>query len=358
MTSGKLDLVGCIVVLTGLKNKPENNGREGRVEGYWDELDKYDVVLPSSSKPVKVKPENLKVVAPAPPALPTAKAEQEVARGDRKRQRSPSRSRSRKKQRVGREDGVATASGTTAVTKENRATEGRAQTAGLLNRQSFVSTSSSTFEVSKALSLILRHKAVEFGLMIRPDGFCVIADVLNLSMMKKLQATQEVLQQITHANEKKRFEISIIDGQQMIRAVQGHSLKAVQDDQLLVPLSLSSQLPAKCVHGTYTKHWNSILSKGLLAGGLGGDKKQRNHIHFAPYDYSDKRVISGMRASCDLAIYLDLRKALTAGIPFFQAKNEVILTHGVDGVLSSKYFLSAKNMNTKEVLFPLAGSSA
>ena len=38
----------------------------------------------------------------------------------------------------------------------------------------------------------------------------------------------------------------------------------------------------------------------VKAGGL-GEKGQRNHIHFAPYDYSDKRVISGM-AGCKFTV--------------------------------------------------------
>merc|ERR1711879_963758 len=113
----------------------------------------------------------------------------------------------------------------------------------------------------------------------------------------------------------------------MIRAVQGHSIKTVLDSELLQPLSLSSQIPEKCVHGTYSSYWTSILAKGLLAGGLSA-KGERNHIHFAPYDYNDKRVISGMRSGCDLAIYIDLQGAMMAGIPFFMAQNEVILTTG------------------------------
>merc|ERR1719486_538192 len=183
------------------------------------------------------------------------------------------------------------------------------------------------FQISKSLSTILRHKAQQLGLTVRPDGFCVVDEVLNLNMMKSLHATQEALEQVTNSNEKKRFEMSIIDGRHMIRAVQGHSMKSVSDSELLQPLDLNGRLPEKCVHGTYFRHWTSIASKGLLAGGL-GDKGQRNHIHFAPYDYSDKRVISGMRAGCDIAIYVDLRKAMMAGIQFFLSKNEVILTQG------------------------------
>merc|ERR1719460_1403882 len=52
------------------------------------------------------------------------------------------------------------------------------------------------FQISKSLSTILRHKAQQLGLAVRPDGFCIVDEVLNLNMMKSLHATQEALEQI------------------------------------------------------------------------------------------------------------------------------------------------------------------
>merc|ERR1719401_638232 len=140
----------------------------------------------------------------------------------------------------------------------------------------------------------------------------------------------------------------------MIRAVQGHSMKVVQDDHLLVRLDRNQkQLPTKCVHGTYSRNWTSIKAQGLIAGGIQARGFDRNHIHFAPYDYNDKRVISGMRPNCDLAIYVDLSKAMMAGIPFFMSHNEVILSPGENGVLHPKYFKTVKNIVTGEVLYQM-----
>ena len=137
----------------------------------------------------------------------------------------------------------------------------------------------------------------------------------------------------------------------MIRAVQGHSLKAVQDDQLLVRLGTEQRLlPEKCVHATYSRNWTSIKEKGLIAGGVQAFG-ERNHIHFMPYDYNDKRVISGMRPGRDLAIYVDLSKAMLAGIPFFMSVNEVILSPGQNGVIHPKYFQAVKNITTGEVQY-------
>mmetsp|Transcript_109256 Transcript_109256/g.308207 ORF Transcript_109256/g.308207 Transcript_109256/m.308207 type:complete len:550 (-) Transcript_109256:49-1698(-) len=208
------------------------------------------------------------------------------------------------------------------------------------------------FQMSKALALVLRHKAVEMGLKIRADGFCALDDVLNLPIFRNLQAKPADMEEVTRTNEKKRFEMSVIDGRCMIRAVQGHSLKVVQDTELLTRLDLQQgPLPEKCVHGTFSRHWASIVANGLIAGGTCG-QGQRNHIHFAPYDSNDRRVISGMRPGCDVAVYLDLRRAMTDGIPFFMAKNEVILSPGLRGVIPTKYFQLVKNLMTGAVLYP------
>lgn len=41
-------------------------------------------------------------------------------------------------------------------------------------------------------------------------------------------------------------------------------------------------------------------------------------------------VISGMRTDAQILIYIDLKKALEAGVPFWRSENGVILSEGVD----------------------------
>ena len=49
-----------------------------------------------------------------------------------------------------------------------------------------------------------------------------------------------------------------------------------------------------------------------------------------------------MRADCDLAIDIDLRSAMLAGIPFYTSVNNVILTPGDEnGVIHPKFFVAA-----------------
>ena len=45
-------------------------------------------------------------------------------------------------------------------------------------------------EISKALTLILRHKAVDLEINIRSDGYCALDDVLATCILEDLQVTR------------------------------------------------------------------------------------------------------------------------------------------------------------------------
>lgn len=170
------------------------------------------------------------------------------------------------------------------------------------------------------------------------DGFVSVAELLSVQQFQNYDVSLAELQAIVDTNDKGRFEIASKNGDFVIRAVQGHSMKTVRDEEALQKLSLNdADLPAVCVHGTYTRYLNSIKTKGLLPGGL-GSSSNRNHVHFAPYEPGDGRVISGMRYNCEVAIYIDLRQALQDGIPFFRSANGVILS----GSIPPKYISKEK----------------
>jgi len=212
--------------------------------------------------------------------------------------------------------------------------------------------------ISKALTQILRHRAVDLGLTIRPDGYVRIQELLECKTMGKLGATVEDVEQITLNSDKRRFEIMSDQSATFIRAVQGHSIKIVQDEELMRQLSADDpDLPTECVHGTYKRHVQAILGKGLIAGGKLGNTF-RNHVHFAPYAPGDGRVISGMRLGSDVVIWVNLREALRGGVPFFRAKNEVILSPGIDGVVPPEFIEKICNIKTGEVLSSSAATSS
>ncbi len=115
-----------------------------------------------------------------------------------------------------------------------------------------------------------------------------------------------------------------------IRATQGHTIKTVDESELLEKIIDPETYPV-LVHGTYLKFWDSIKKEGLKT-------MSRNHIHFAPNYPGEKEVISGMRGNCDLAIEIDMRLLMKEGVQFFKSKNNVILTTGLNGVIPPKYF--------------------
>lgn len=66
----------------------------------------------------------------------------------------------------------------------------------------------------------------------------------------------------------------------------------------------------------------------------------RLHIHMAGGRLGEDGVISGMRASSQVYIYIDIPKALEAGIPFFKSSNNVILSPGnAEGFIPASLFL-------------------
>ena len=94
------------------------------------------------------------------------------------------------------------------------------------------------------------------------------------------------------------------------------------------------------IHGTYKDNWESIKDEGLSRSG-------RNTIHFASGLPGDKQVISGMRSSANIFIYLDIQKALDIGIEFYISENKVILTEGNDkGFLETKFFWKVLDRET------------
>jgi len=191
--------------------------------------------------------------------------------------------------------------------------------------------------ISKTLSWVLRHGSKSVGLHMRSDGYVRVTELLAL---EKLQSVNwEMLQQIVAADSKNRYKLlseadTSLDPPSKIwwiRANQGHSIKDVVDSGLTPILSVS-EIPTKtAVHGTSIVAWNSIRQEGL-------NKMNRNHIHLAQ-GVPGSGVLSGMRQSSEVYIYVDVQKAIDDGVQFFLSSNGVVLTAGNDkGYLLPKYF--------------------
>jgi 2'-phosphotransferase len=222
--------------------------------------------------------------------------------------------------------------------------------------------------LSKALSWALRHSAPSLKLTVSTDGYVPISAILSLKARKFNTYTEDDIVQVAQSNDKKRFRVDTKyvtwrpgkpnplfyeftkegEGEEVlcIRANQGHSIPGICFDELLTLIPPSELTDLVIVHGTNTEAWeNHIKTKGL-------SKMNRNHIHFAPGlpDGKDK-VISGMRKSCEVYIFIDGSKCAESQIKFYRSDNGVILSAGEkDGILPQKYFSKVVDAKTGNVL--------
>lgn len=189
-------------------------------------------------------------------------------------------------------------------------------------------------QISKAMSFILRHGAEKEKVKINSDGFVEINELLSHSSMKNACA-DDVLKVVENCP-KKRFLIKKeFDDQNqreiiLIRANQGHSMKNVNVD--MEEITNADEFKT-VIHGTYFNCWDKIKTEGL-------SRMNRQHIHFSTNMPNSIDVISGMRSNCQIAIFIDLEKALKDGFKFYKSANNVILSPGnSEGYLHPKYFL-------------------
>ena len=238
-------------------------------------------------------------------------------------------------------------------------------------------------QVSKKLSWLLRHGAAEEGLQLDANGYLNVQDVLSNRKIRGLKVSMDELGQLVADNDKQRFtmrpvvaakdsetgenaDVEAITADSkpsdwLIRANQGHSIK-VEDDGLLTPIT-TENMPLSAVHGTTHAAWPLIVASGGLKA------MTRNHVHFAsglPAGFTSiaakdqdgdatttttAPVISGMRKSSTVLVFLDLPKAIAAGLKFWFSDNGVILSEGnAEGLVPLRVFKRVEDRTGEGVL--------
>jgi len=194
--------------------------------------------------------------------------------------------------------------------------------------------------LSKSLAWLLRHNAETEGFTFLDGGYLPVQEVLKHPRFTGY--TLADVEEVVRNCEKQRYSLVTGDaGQRLIRANQGHSIKTVEVE--MEEINNPDDVP-KVVHGTNFKAWNEIQKSGL-------NKMKRNHIHFAAGELGSDGVISGMRKSAQVYIYIDVHKAMNDGIKFFRSANNVILSPGnTDGVIDCQYFKSVKNVTNNQIM--------
>ena len=180
-------------------------------------------------------------------------------------------------------------------------------------------------KVSINLSKILRHQAIQRNIHIDDSGWIKLDDILKCNEFKN--TSLDDIKYIVENNEKKRFTLELRNETYFIRANQGHTINSVKDELLLI--EIKQGYIDNVVHSTFRKNYELIKLNGLC-------RMSRNHIHFA----KSKDVSSGIRKNAEVYIYVDVNKAMEAGIKFYESSNGVILSPGIgeDGFISTEYF--------------------
>lgn len=166
--------------------------------------------------------------------------------------------------------------------------------------------------ISKFLSLVLRHQPEVIGLNLDEKGWANVEELQEKCAKKSRDFTLEELDEIVETNDKKRFIFN--EDKSKIRANQGHSID--------IDLALHPQQPPEFLyHGTAQTNVDSILEKGI-------EKRNRQYVHLS----SDKDTAAkvGMRHGKPVLLTIMTGKMYEDRILFYLSENNVWLTDFVD----------------------------
>ncbi|MEM1321557.1 MAG: RNA 2'-phosphotransferase [Bacteroidota bacterium] len=166
-------------------------------------------------------------------------------------------------------------------------------------------------QLSKYLSLLLRHQPERIGLQLDEQGWTSVTELLEKLWRDGKRIHIEQLDRVVKTNNKKRFSFNA--DRTRIRANQGHSIKI---DLAYEP----ADPPAILYHGTATRFLESIQAQGLL-------KRNRHHVHLSA-DQETARAV-GQRHGKPCILSIDTAAMLAEGHQFFCSANGVWLCEQV-----------------------------
>ena len=166
-------------------------------------------------------------------------------------------------------------------------------------------------QISKFLSLVLRHKPETIGIQLDQNGWTDINVLIEKANSYGIGFDRETLNHIVATNSKKRFAFN--DALDKIRASQGHSLE--------FELGYTNQKPPEILyHGTSEKSVPSILETGL-------EKRSRQHTHLSTDMKTAIKV--GQRHGKPFVFEVLAEQMYNDGFQFFISDNGVWLTDNV-----------------------------
>lgn len=165
--------------------------------------------------------------------------------------------------------------------------------------------------ISKFLSLVLRHQPEIIGIQLDQNGWIDINELIEKINNYGIKLDRETLNNIVETNSKKRFAFN--DTLDKIRASQGHSIE--------IELGYTNQKPPEILyHGTGERTVQSILNTGL-------QKQDRQYVHLSSDIETAVKV--GQRHGKPFVFKVFAEKMYNDNYQFFISDNGVWLTDGV-----------------------------
>lgn len=165
-------------------------------------------------------------------------------------------------------------------------------------------------DVSKYMSLILRHKPEAIGISLDEHGWANV-DELIAGIAKDNEFNMDILEEIVRTDEKQRYSFNY--DKTLIRANQGHSIP--------VDVELEEKEPPEILwHGTGEKYVNSIDAQGLIP-------KSRLYVHLSKDE--DTAVNVGKRHGKPVLYQVKAKEMHAEGYKFYLSANGVWLTKEV-----------------------------
>ena len=159
-------------------------------------------------------------------------------------------------------------------------------------------------DISRFMSLILRHKPETIGICLDEHGWANVNELIE-GIAKRYEFNIDILEQIVRTDKKGRYSFN--EDKTLIRANQGHSIQVdVELDEV--------EPPTELWHGTGEKYVESIDKQGLIS-------KSRLYVHLSKDE--DTAIKVGQRHGKPVLYIVQAEEMYKDGYKFYLSKNGV-----------------------------------
>ena len=167
-------------------------------------------------------------------------------------------------------------------------------------------------DLSKFISLILRHKPETIGISLDEHGWANVEDLINGINKCGKEIDMDILEDIVSTDNKQRYSFN--EDKRFIRANQGHSINVDVELKEMQP-------PDFLYHGTATRFLESIMCEGLKP-------MSRLYVHLS--GDTDIAINVGKRHGDPVVFKIDAKRMYEDGKKFYLSQNGVWLTECVN----------------------------